>query len=158
MVLQNTGDRITPISIGNSIQLQYFGRSKSKVTAKRAAVILIPVLRKAPDVACYVKTNPDNPKDVKTILLNPTYRKLILSLSFYLFAILALFYFRKTSPSGPCTPGLDMISFLLLILTIPILTIINVIKTYRGDKSNKPSTIVHAIALLTMIIYLTANN
>ena len=53
-VLQNTGDRIAPINIGNSIQLLYFGRSKSKVTAKRATGILMPVLRKAPNVSGYL--------------------------------------------------------------------------------------------------------
>jgi len=60
-VLQNTGYRITPISICNSIQLLYFGRSKSKVTAKRATGMRMPVLRKAQNVVgnptdCFINT------------------------------------------------------------------------------------------------------
>src|SRR6478736_1687125 len=38
--------------IGNSNRLLYLGRINEKVTAKQAAVILMPVLRKAPNVAC----------------------------------------------------------------------------------------------------------
>ena len=41
--------------IGKSNRLLYLGRSKNKVTAKQAAVILLPVLRKAPNVGCHVR-------------------------------------------------------------------------------------------------------
>jgi hypothetical protein len=42
--------------ICNSNRLLYLGRSNKKVTAKQAAVILMPVLRKAPNVGCYCMT------------------------------------------------------------------------------------------------------
>ena len=40
------------IGICNSIELLYFGRIKSKVTAKRTDAIQMPVLRRAQNVSC----------------------------------------------------------------------------------------------------------
>jgi hypothetical protein len=47
--------------IGNSNRLLYLGRSNKKVTAKQAAVILIPVLRKAPNVGVMLKRQQNPP-------------------------------------------------------------------------------------------------
>jgi hypothetical protein len=60
LAFDNTGDRIPPISICNSVQLQYIGRENKKYPAKRAMVILMPVLPKAFDVVRHTTKHSKN--------------------------------------------------------------------------------------------------
>src|SRR6478735_2935855 len=58
--IRATEYRLKYIWISN--RLLYLGRINKKVTAKRTAVILIPVLRKAPNVGCNAMRHPKIPK------------------------------------------------------------------------------------------------
>ena len=69
-------------------------------------------------------------------------------------AAILIYLLEKSSPSGPCTLGLGILSFLLLPFISAILLIVNFIKTYKGDKTNKVSALLHFIFVIGFFIYL----
>jgi len=79
-------------------------------------------------------------------------KKLIKTIAFYFsFSFIALLL-EKLSPSGPCVPGLGILSFLLLIPISLVLCIYNFVKLKKDDSSNLPSAIIHLSVSLLMFL------
>ncbi len=91
---------------------------------------------------------------MKIDFTNPSTKKICLTILFYLIAAISIYVLEESSPSGPCTPGLGILSFMLLPFISAILLIINFIKTYKGDKTNKVSTLIHFIFIIGFFVYL----
>jgi len=79
-------------------------------------------------------------------------KKLIKTIAFYFsFSFIALLL-EKLSPTGPCVPGLGVLSFLLLIPISLVLCIYNFVRVEKGDRSNLPSGIIHLSVFLVMFL------
>ena len=87
---------------------------------------------------------------------NSLTRKTSLTLLFYIFAALIIFLLNKATPSGPCTPGLGILAFMLLPFISSLLLVRNFIKTYKGDKTNKFSLLIHFLFIIGFVVYLKA--
>ncbi len=84
-------------------------------------------------------------------------RKIVLTLVFYLIAFVSFSLLNKASPSGPCTPGLGIMSLLLLPFISAVLFIINIIKAAKGNKTNTISAIIHLLVVVGFFIILAIN-
>ena len=85
---------------------------------------------------------------------NTLTRKTGLTILFYVSAASLIFILDKATPSGPCTPGLGILAFMLLPFISSFLLISNFVKTYKGDKTNKFSLLIHFLFLIGFVIYL----
>jgi len=76
------------------------------------------------------------------------------SLLFYLIAGPVVVYIIKSGQfkSGPCNPGLDVLSLLLLVLISFILMLVNLIKIIRKGRNYLPPFLVHLLAFILIII------
>jgi len=76
------------------------------------------------------------------------------NLLFYLIAGPVVFYIvlSKKYRGGPCNPGMDLISILLLFLTSLILLIINLFKVIKNGKQYLPSLFLHLSALIIIVL------
>lgn len=82
---------------------------------------------------------------MKTDMKNSLTRKTGLTLLFYVVAALTIFLLNEATPSGPCTPGLGILAFMLLPFISSTLLVRNFIKTNKGDKTNKFSLLLKVI-------------
>ncbi len=80
-----------------------------------------------------------------------TYKTIWPTLLFYTLAIITIFLLQRFSPSGPCTPGLGALSFLLFIPTVAILFLRNIYLTLKVDKVYWVNLMIHFIALVMML-------
>lgn len=71
---------------------------------------------------------------------------------FYAVATATIFLLEKFFPSGPCMPGLGVLSFFILFPIVIGLLIRNVYLTVSGNKGNLGVVILHAIALITLLV------
>ena len=84
-------------------------------------------------------------------------RKIVLTLLFYLIAFVSFSLLNKASPSGPCNPGLGIMSLLLLPFISAILFLKNIIRANKGDKTNIISAVIHLIVVVGFFILLAIN-
>ncbi len=73
---------------------------------------------------------------------------------FYLIAGLTICFLENITPSGPCTPGLGILAFLLLPFVSGILFAINFIKRYKGQREFGYSALIHFFVIVAFVIYL----
>jgi len=81
-------------------------------------------------------------------------KRLIPTLIFYMIAIAAVIFLNKISPSGPCTPGLGVFSFFLLMPVILGLMIYNIYLTLHKNKRNGIVAALHAVVLIAIFVML----
>ena len=72
------------------------------------------------------------------------------TLLFYIVAAATIFGLEKFSPSGPCTPGLGVLSFFLLIPITVGLLLHNIYLTLKVDKRNRMNVIIHSVAIIIL--------
>lgn len=72
---------------------------------------------------------------------------------FYGITASAAYLLEKISPSGPCTPGLGVIIFLLAVPVAIILLCINLYKIIMGETEHIDSAIVHVIVIAVVMIF-----
>ena len=85
---------------------------------------------------------------------NPILKKVGLTLFFYFVYGIAIYLLEKVMPSGAHTPGLGLLAFILLPIVSLVLFIINLSKTYKGDKAYKFSALVHLLFIIGFLIFL----
>lgn len=83
-----------------------------------------------------------------------TIKQLIPSLLFYAFAAAAIFILNRFSPSGPCTPGMGILAFFLLLPTIIVLLLRNIYLAVKVDRINIANAVLHGIALCIIFLIL----
>ena len=81
-----------------------------------------------------------------------TLRLIAPTLLFYALAFTFVFVLEKFSPSGPCTPGLGLLSFFLLIPIIFGLLIKNLYVTIKKTRQNVSIVILHAVAIIVLFV------
>jgi hypothetical protein len=81
-----------------------------------------------------------------------TFKQIRPTLLFYALAIAAVYILEKLSPSGPCSPGLGVLAFFLLIPIVAALLIRNIYLTLKVDKVNFANVILHIVALILTFI------
>lgn len=69
------------------------------------------------------------------------------TLIFYAIAAVAIFLLEELSPSGPCTPGLGVLSFFLVIPVSAVLFIRSVFLTFTKEKDYVAVVALHIIAI-----------
>lgn len=74
------------------------------------------------------------------------------TLLFYIVAATTVYILEKVSPSGPCTPGLGVLSFFLLIPIVVGLLLRNVYLTIKVDKKNLIKVVIHSVAIILLFI------
>jgi hypothetical protein len=79
-------------------------------------------------------------------------KKILKTLVFYISFGLIATILEKQSPSGPCTPGLGVLAFLLLIPISLGLCIYNFVRAKQNDRSNLPSAIIHLVFFLALLV------
>ena len=67
---------------------------------------------------------------------------------FYACFIPVMWWFSGISRSGPCTPGTDVLSELLLFLVSVVLCIVNSCTTLFGKKKNGVPAIIHLLVAI----------
>jgi hypothetical protein len=91
---------------------------------------------------------------MKIDISNPTIKKGLVSILFYVAAGAVIFFLNEWSPSGPCTPGLGILAFLILPVVSAIRLAANAVKVYQGNKASQASMAVHFFFLSGFIIFL----
>ena len=81
-----------------------------------------------------------------------TFKRIRSTLLFYVAAIATVYILEKVLPSGPCTPGLGVLSFFLLIPIVVGLLFRNIYLTIKVDKENLTNVIIHAVALILLFV------
>jgi hypothetical protein len=81
-----------------------------------------------------------------------TFKLIRPTLLFYVVAAATIYILEKISPSGPCTPGLGVLSFFLLIPIAVGLLLLNIYLTIKGDKENLINVFIHAAAIILLFI------
>lgn len=79
---------------------------------------------------------------------NPAIKKALVTILFYVIAGIVIFFLNEASPSGPCTPGLGILAFLLLPVISATRLVVNFLKLLQGVKASKISAFIH----LTFIV------
>lgn len=74
------------------------------------------------------------------------------TLLFYAVAAIVIYVLEQVSPSGPCTPGLGILSFFLLLIIILILLLRNIYLAIKVDKQNIVIVVLHIIAILLLTV------
>ena len=81
-------------------------------------------------------------------------KRLIPTFIFYAIAISAVVILEKIGPSGPCTPGLGVFCFFLLVPVVFGLMIYNIYLIVNKGKKNGVIAAFHALVLLAVFIML----
>jgi len=81
-------------------------------------------------------------------------RKIVIIVLLYAVAFIAFPLLEKTSPSGPCTPGLGIMEIFLLPFISGFLFIISSIKVSRGNKTSFVPAMIHLIVVIGFLILL----
>lgn len=91
--------------------------------------------------------------------MNQEKRNALLSITFYSIAIITIIITNTSSQfkSGPCTPNLDLLSFLLIGPLSFILLVINGILAFGMEKQTKYSFLIHLLALIIWVMILLVN-
>jgi hypothetical protein len=79
------------------------------------------------------------------------------TLLFYAAAAGVVFLLMKFFPSGPCAPGLGLLSFFLLFPVSIGLLIRNMYVTIKHDKSNLVAVAIHLIAVTALLTIMSFN-
>lgn len=74
------------------------------------------------------------------------------TLIFYAIAAVTIILLEKLSPSGPCTPGLGVLSFFLLIPVSAGLLLRSVFLTFSKDKAYIGVASLHIIAIILLLV------
>ena len=74
------------------------------------------------------------------------------TLLFYVVAAATIYILEKVSPSGPCTPGLGLLLFFILIPIVLGLLLRNIYLTIKVDKANLTNVIIHISAIILLFI------
>jgi hypothetical protein len=82
--------------------------------------------------------------------LSPLYKAILCHVLILGLVIVA----HQTSPSGPCTPGLDVLLFFLWPILSFVLLLINLVKLYRGNKIAKYQALLHLLMIIWVLLYL----
>ncbi|GEM_PF-1414512 len=99
-------------------------------------------------VGSYVKQLPFIKQTVLTFkLINPT-------LIFYVVTATIIYILDKVSPSGPCTPGLGVLSFFFLIPIVVALLLRNIYAAFTTDKKKFITAIMHGVAIVLLFVLL----
>ncbi|MES1224037.1 MAG: hypothetical protein ABUT20_51555 [Bacteroidota bacterium] len=78
-------------------------------------------------------------------------KRTALTAGYYVISFAIIFLLNDVSPSGPCTPGLGALGFLVIIPLSIILLFRNIYVTAKVGKENLLATIIHATACVFMI-------
>jgi hypothetical protein len=76
-----------------------------------------------------------------------TLKLFIPTIIFYLIAATVVFTLDKISPSGPCTPGLGILSLFCVVVICFGLLIKNIYLSFKKDKMNLPVALFHGLAI-----------
>lgn len=79
-------------------------------------------------------------------------RNAVLTILFYVVAALAVCQLNKVSPSGPCTPGMGLLLFVLVLGVSFMLLVYNLYQVIFKDRRYLHSMIVHGIAWLVFML------
>ncbi len=82
------------------------------------------------------------------------FKQFLPTLIFYTVAVAAIFILNRLSPSGPCTPGLGILAFFLLIPTIIALLLNNIYLAVKVNRANTANAVLHGIALCIIFLIL----
>jgi hypothetical protein len=84
---------------------------------------------------------------------SPALKMTALTLGFYFLTSVVIYLLEKVSPSGPCTPGLGILSFFVAIPVAMILFCLNLYKIVMGETQHTGSMVVHFIAIAGVMMY-----
>jgi hypothetical protein len=94
---------------------------------------------------------------IKAMLnINPVWKGTFFAGLVYGFMILSAFVLERFSPSGPCTPGLGVLSLFLFMIANIIWTIADVAKSLRSQEL-KRELLLHILVLMTWMILFVNN-
>lgn len=85
-------------------------------------------------------------------------RKALVTVFYYVVVISIVWLAAKQFPSGPCTPNLDVLSFLVAIVISLILWIRKAFLTFAINKVNVYSLIVHTMAWICGFILIMTDS
>ncbi len=88
---------------------------------------------------------------------DPTTKKVLVTILFYVIAGFVIFFLNEASPSGPCTPGPGILALLLLPVISAIRLVVNVVKVYQGNRSSRGSAMIHFVFLTGFFSFLKLN-
>ncbi|KFF00467.1 hypothetical protein IX39_07415 [Chryseobacterium formosense] len=91
--------------------------------------------------------------------MNHEKKNAVKSILFYIIASLIVIAINVSGKfkSGQCTPNLDFLSILIVVLLNVILLIANVVKAFVFKKDTRLSTIIHSITLVILLIFINSN-
>ena len=73
---------------------------------------------------------------------------------FYLIAIVISIALDKIAPSGPCTPGLGLLSFFLMIIAASLLIVKNIYLVFAKGKQYVAVVCAHFVLLLASFFFM----
>jgi predicted ABC-type exoprotein transport system permease subunit len=82
-----------------------------------------------------------------------TIKSILPTLTFYGLATGTVILLNYASPSGPCTPGLGVVSFFFLLLTALALLTKNLYLTWKNGRQNLPVALIHSIAIALLFAF-----
>lgn len=88
--------------------------------------------------------------------MNEFIKKPVFKTVVYYIIVISLIVFFNISgdfKTGPCNPGLDLISVLLAVIITFVLLVINVFLSIRKGKVYLPSLCIHLLVLVLLIIF-----
>ena len=91
---------------------------------------------------------------VSQILVDNSKKKVLIRVSFYTLVFLLQYLLLKSSPSGPCTPGLGIFTFFLLLPIFFIIFAGSLLNTILYNRSNYPSTLIHFLACVILYFWM----
>jgi hypothetical protein len=89
--------------------------------------------------------------------MTPGKKNTVSTILFYVILLPVIYLLDRYSPSGPCTPGLGMLVFILTPLMVAFGFAISIAGLARGRRSFKGPAIVNGIAVLVLGILLLRN-
>jgi uncharacterized membrane protein len=79
-------------------------------------------------------------------------KKIVPTIILYVIAFISFLVFSKTSPNGPCNPGLGLIIFLFIGVFALLLLVVNIYKLIKYGKQYLTKVLIHLIALIITAI------
>jgi hypothetical protein len=79
------------------------------------------------------------------------------TIGFYIVAFVAILVLNVLSPSGPCTPGLGILVFILLLITGVVLLIKNIFHFLTRQASNGIVILLHFSVLVVLFALVSFN-
>jgi uncharacterized membrane protein len=86
------------------------------------------------------------------ILKKPVYRTIL----YYIIAVILITFFNLSGDyrSGPCNPGMDVMSFVILFFVTIILLVRNAYLVIRKKRQYLPSLLIHCCIVIVVLIFL----